>query len=149
MIHIRCTCHSGPVCHQTWTGSFHLNEAQKAMLTKDKASRTRLPALRCKVGIWLGSPRQWWRLDAACTIPKHSDQKQSRHASRACSRGAGPVSRRGATSALNSCQARISLTGWQAQHLPSWSYEKHRLSWPLRRQTVGRCKDAKEKVQSL
>lgn len=50
-----CTCHSGPVCHQTWTVSFYLNEAQKAMLTKDKTSRTRLPTLKCKVGIWLGS----------------------------------------------------------------------------------------------
>lgn len=104
----------------------------KTRRTKDKASRTRRPALKCKVGIWPGSPRQWWRPKDVCTIPKWSGQKLSkrwwlawsRRASGACSTGAGPVSWR--RELLFSTPARPTSPSFLV------SQKAARLSWPLR-----------------
>lgn len=107
------------------------------MKHKDQANKkTRLPehqrpALKCKVGIWSGTPRQWWRPKDVCTIPKWSGQKLrkrwlawSRRASRACSTGAGPVSWR--RELLFSTSAKLTSPSFLV------SQKAVRLSWPLR-----------------
>lgn len=109
----------------------------KTRLTKDKASRTQRPILKCKVGIWPGSPRQWWRPKDVCTIPAWSGQKlnkrwlaRSRRASRACSMGAGPVSWR--RELLSSTPAKPTSPSFLV------SQKAVRLSWPLRGQIKGK-----------
>lgn len=118
-------------------GEFAPEWSTKSRLTRDKASSARRPAVTCKVGIWQGGPRQGWRRKDACTIPEGSDQKLSRwwlawsrRASRACSRGAGPVSQR--RKLLFSTPAKPTSPSFLV------SQQAVRLSWPLRRWIKGK-----------
>lgn len=75
-------------------GEFSPKWSTKARLTKDKATGTRRPALKCKVGIWQVSPRQWWRpmrLHHSQTIRSDAEQDMEQTCQQGVSRGASPV----------------------------------------------------------